>query len=234
MSEMLSSEQVRKHAKARFQMQKDHIRKRLLKYTRKAFRMLPKLDNPRILEVGCGSGVPTMELARLSNGEIICLDINREFLDALVRKTEKAGIQDRVKAIKCSIFDMKFPGKSFDIIWAEGSISIIGFERGLREWKRFIKTNGFLVVHDEKGDIEEKLKQISLCGYELLGYFVLNEDSWWAEYFTPLQKLVFETQTKYANDAKYLGEIQNAQREIDWFKKNPERNSSVFFVMKKK
>ena len=59
---------------ARFQMKKDLVRKRLLKYTRKAFRMLPQMDKPRILDVGCGSGVPTMELARLSNGEIIGLE----------------------------------------------------------------------------------------------------------------------------------------------------------------
>jgi len=50
-----------------FQIQKDLIRERLSKYTRKAFHILPKLDKPRILDIGCGSGVPTMELARLSD-----------------------------------------------------------------------------------------------------------------------------------------------------------------------
>jgi len=48
----------------RFQMRKDNIRKRLLKYTRKTFRMLPQLEKPRILDVGCGSGIPTLELGR--------------------------------------------------------------------------------------------------------------------------------------------------------------------------
>lgn len=72
--------------------------------------------------VSCGSGVPTMELARLSNGEIIGLDINQTLLDVLTRKIEKAGLSDRFKAVKCSIFDMEFPDESFDIIWAEGSL----------------------------------------------------------------------------------------------------------------
>ena len=219
---------------ATLQTDKDLLREGLNKYTRKAFGMLPGMDKPRILDVGCGSGVPTMELARLSNGQIIGLDINQDLLDVLARKIEKAGLLDTVKAVKCSILDMKFPDESFDIIWAEGSISVIGFKRGLQEWKRFLKPNGFMVLHDEKGNITEKLEQISSCGYELLGYFILNADTWWAEYYAPLEKLICETRTKHADDPKVLEALHNAQWEIDMFKKNPKLNSSVFFIMKKR
>lgn len=218
----------------KFQLDKELIREHLNTYTRKAFRMLPEMEKPRILDIGCGSGSPTLELARLSNGEIIGLDINQNLLDVLAEKAEKAGLSDRVKTTNCSIFDMEFPDESFDIIWAEGSIYVIGFERGLQEWKRFLKPNGFMVIHDEKGSITEKLEHISRCGYELLGYFTLDKDIWWAEYFAPLEKLICETQTKHANDPKALREIHNAQREIDMFKRNPESNSSVYFVIRKK
>jgi len=219
---------------ARFQLREDRIRKHLLKYTRKAFRMLPKLDKPRILDVGCGSGVPTMDLARLSNGEIVGLDINQGHLDVLARKIDKAGVSDRVKVINCSILDMEFPKESFDIIWAEGSISVIGFKSGLQKWKQFLKPIGLMVVHDEKGDVEEKLKQISSCGYEVLDYFIVNEDTWWAEYFAPLEKLISGTRTIYANDPEVLESLHNAQWEIDMFKKNPQLNKSVFFIMNKR
>ena len=217
-----------------FQLNKDRLRKRLLKYTRKAFRMLPQLDKPRILDVGCGSGFPTMELARLSQGELIGIDIDQPALDKFTRKIREAGLNDRVQAVNCSIFDMEFPDESFDIIWAEGSMHVIGFERGLKEWKRFLKPNGFIVVHDEKGNITEKLAQISSCGYDLLGYFVLNEDTWRDEYFAPLEKLIGSTRTKRPADPKVLEALQNAQWEIDMFKKDPEGNSSVCFIMKKR
>ena len=220
--------------KARFQIRKDLVRKRLLKYTRKAFRMLPQLNKPRILDVGCGSGVPTIELARLSQGEVIGIDIDQPALDMLTKKIGEAGLSDRVQAVSCSIFDMAFPDESFDIIWSEGSIFVIGFKRGLQEWKRLLKPKGFMVVHDEKGNITEKLEQISSCGYELVGHFILNEDTWWAEYFAPLEKLICETRTKYADDLKVIEALHNAQLEIDMFKKNPERNSSVCFIIKKK
>ena len=62
------------------QIEKDSLRKHLLKYTRKAFRMLPQLNKPRILDMGYGSGVPTLELARLSKGEITGIDIDQRSL----------------------------------------------------------------------------------------------------------------------------------------------------------
>ena len=213
---------------------KDLLREGLIKYTRKAFHMLPKLDKPCILDVGCGSGIPTMELARLSNGQIIGLDINQPLLDRLRRKIEKAGLSDRVKTLKRSMFDMDFLDESFDIIWAEGSISVIGFKRGLKEWRRFLKPNGFLVVHDDIENITEKLEQVSSCGYDLLEHFTLHEDTWWIEYYAPLEKRINEIRTKHTDDPKALVALDNDQREIDMFKKNPKRYGSVFLIMTKR
>ena len=215
-------------------MKKDLIRKHLLKYTRKAFRMLPQMDKPRILDVGCGSGIPTTELARLSNGEIMGIDVDQPALDKFTRKIKAAGLTDRVQVVNCSMLDMDFPDGSFNIIWSEGSIYAIGFERGLREWRRFLKADGFMVVHDEQGNVKEKLEQISNCGYELLGYFILSKETWWTEYFAPLEKLIAESRTRYTDAPKIPEELHRAQREIDMFKKHPERNSSVCFVMKRK
>jgi len=127
---------------------------------------------------------------------------------------------------------MDFPDESFDIIWSEGSIYAIGFERGLLEWRQFLKPGGFMVIHDEQGNVEDKLEQIYNCGYELLGYFTLSKETWWTEYFAPLEKLITESQTRYTDDPKILEEIHQAQEELDMFKKNPERNSSACFVIK--
>jgi ubiquinone/menaquinone biosynthesis C-methylase UbiE len=220
--------------KVRFQSQKDRIRKRLIKYTRKAFCMLPPLDKPRILDIGCGSGVPTVELARLSDGEIIGMDIDQGMLDVLRGNIEKAVLADRVKVINRSLFDMEFPDESFDIIWAEGSINVIGFKKGLQEWKRFLKPGGFMVVHDERGNVREKLEQISACGYDLLGYFEMDEKTWWTEYFVPLEELISGARVKYPDAPGVFEALQDAQREIDMFKEAPELNSSVCFVMQRR
>jgi ubiquinone/menaquinone biosynthesis C-methylase UbiE len=212
---------------------RDRTRRRLLKYTRKAFRMIPKMERPLILDIGCGSGISTQELAKLSRGKVIGIDIDRAALDKFASRVKKAGLTDQIKVMNCSMFDMDFPDRSFDIVWAEGSIHAIGFERGLRRWKQLLKPGGCMVVHDEQGNIKEKLEQIADCDYHLLGYFTLTKETWWTEYFAPLEKLVNETRTKYPYAQSVLEEMQQAQAELDMYRKYPERNSSVCFVMRK-
>jgi len=215
------------------EVNQDHFRENLNKYTRKAFRMLPELEKPRILDIGCGSGVPTIELARLSDGEIIGIDTDESLLEKLGGKIQKEGFSDRVKIKKCSLFEIDFPDESFDIVWAEGSIHIIGFERGLREWKRLLKTNGFLVVHDDIKNMPDKLKKIPNCGYKLINHFSLPEDAWWTEYYKPLEIQIKELRIKYKNDPEALKILKKYQNEIDTVKKNPKGYGCVFHIMQK-
>jgi len=215
------------------EINRDYFREQLSKYTRKAFQLLPELDRPSILDVGCGSGVPTLELARLSEGEIVGLDINQSLLDKLNRKIEEEGFSSRVKSVKCSLFEIDFPDESFDIIWAEGSMWIIGFEKGLKEWNRLLKPNGFLVVHDEIKTVSNKLKKIPSCGYKLVNYFTLPEDAWWTEYYRPLEIRIRELRKKYYNDPEALKTLKKHQNEINMVKKNPRDYGSAFYVMQK-
>jgi len=216
-----------------YEINPDHFRENFNKYIRKAFQMLPELEKPRILDIGCGSGVPTIELAKLSNGEIIGIDIDQSLLDQLNRKIEENGFSNRMKMIKCSLFEIDFPDESFDIIWVEGSIHIIGFEKGLREWNRLLKTNGYLVVHDEVKNISNKLKKIPSCGYKLINYFKLPEDAWWIDYYRPLEIRIKELRTKYKNDPEALKAFKKHQNEIDMVKKNPKEYGSVYYIMQK-
>lgn len=195
--------------------------------------MLPVLEKPRILDVGCGSGVPTIELARVSDGEIIGVDTDEFALKRLSVKIEEEGLSDRVQTKKCSLFDIDFPDEGFDIIWAEGSIHMIGFERGLREWKRLLKSSGFLVVHDEIKNMSDKLEKIPSCGYRLMNHFLLPKDAWWTEYYKPLEIQVKKWIVTYKNDREALKALEEMQNEIDVVKKSPRKYGSVFYVMQK-
>ena len=194
--------------------------------------MLPKIENPHILDIGCGSGVPTIELAKLSDGEIIGIDINQSLLDKLNRRIEEEGLSNRVKTLKRSLFEIDFPDESFDILWAEGSIWIIGFKKGLKEWRRLLKPNGFLVVHDEIKTVSNKLKKIPSYGYKLINHFQLLEDAWWTEYYRPLERRIKELSMKY-KDKEALKILKKHQNEIDMVKRNPKEHSSAFYIMQK-
>jgi len=224
------------------------------RYTRQAYEMLPALREPRILDIGCGSGAPTLELARVSGGQVIGLDVHRPFLDDLSRRAEEAGLADRITAVEGSMLSLDFAEESCDLVWAEGSIFIIGFDRGLVEWRRLIRPGGFLVVHDVawlKTDppaklrefwseaypgirsIPENLAAIPQRGYEVLGHFPMPEDAWWEEYYGPLEKRLVELRETYAGNPEALAVIEESEREIEIYRDHPGWYGSVFFLMRK-
>ena len=212
---------------------RDPFRERLNKYSIKAFRALPTLDRPRVLDIGCGSGVPTIELAKLSNGEIVGIDIDQLELDKFEKKIQDEGLSSRVKAVNCTLFKLDFPDESFDIVWSEGSIFVIGFERGLKEWGRVLKPGGFMVVHDQINDVKNKLTIISKCGYTLLDHFILDFDIWWTDYYGLLEEHLNELREQHSHDPQALQVIKKHQDEIDMVKKHPTRELSVCFIMRK-
>lgn len=208
------------------------LRSALLTYTRKAFASIPEMKRPRILDIGCGSGVPTIELAKLSDGEIIGVDIDQASLDELAENASASGLSHRVRAQRCSLFSLDFPDDAFDIIWAEGVIGIIGFERGLREWRHFLKGNGFMVIHDDLRMHEEKLRLIPQCGYTLVDHFPLPDDAWWKEYYKPLEEKISVLRA-HGDDPELIEAIKKYQNEINTYKENPDAFRSIFYIVQK-
>jgi len=223
-------------------------------YTRQAFTMLPAMETPRILDVGCGTGPATLELAKLSDGTVIAIDTHRPYIDRLQRKAEQRGLQGRVQTRHRSMLDMEFPDGSFDLIWAEGSIYIIGFERGLREWHSLLRPGGFMAVHDvvwlqpdppkeirdywqemypDIASVDERIESIRRQGYRLLGHFTLPEQAWWDEYYGPLEQRIGLLRGKYADDPDALAVLAQEQREVDMYRRYSAWYGSAFFVMQK-
>ena len=129
---------------------------------------------------------------------------------------------------------MDFPDENFDIIWAEGSISAIGFETSLEQLRRFLTHNGFLVIHDDITDITKKLKLISNYNYRLISRFKISHKEWWLEYYAPLEKLIQGFHNNYLNDYKLIKELNKEQVEIDRIKSNPTLFGSMFYIIKRK
>jgi ubiquinone/menaquinone biosynthesis C-methylase UbiE len=211
----------------------EQVRTAFLKYTLKAFLRLPRLEKPRILDIGCGSGVPTLELAKLSDGEVTGIDIDQSCIDEFNRKIREEELSNRVKAINLSLSEMKFPDETFDVIWSEGVIRTIGFERSLKEWRRLLKQNGYLVIHYQMGRVADALSRIPQHGYRLEDTVQLPADAWWTEFYKPLEEKMGVLLHKYGNSSDALKLLEQYKSEMDMVKKDPLNFRSAFYIMQK-
>ena len=225
-----------------------------LSFTRKAFQMLPKLDSPRIIDIGCGQGRATLELARLSDGQVVGLDIDQAALEVLSRKIEEEGLTEHVQAVRGSMFALDFPDESFDLVWSEGALNIIGFEKGLREWRRLVRPNGFLVAHEgawlrpdppqaivhrwqtvfpEISSIPEYIEQLPRHGYRPIGHFALPDDFWWLNYYALIEERIQKLRQTYAGDQACQNVLDQEQHEVDLYREHRQWYGSAFLVMQK-
>ncbi len=161
----------------------------------------------KIADIGCGTGAPTRVLARELDAQITAIDFLPEFLARLERAARKSGLASRIETMAISMDALPFADGELDAIWSEGAIYNLGFETGVRQWRRFLKPGGILAVSEitwltdrrpreleshwqrEYPQIDTapaKMKILQDEGYTLIGYFVLPEHCWLENYYRPL------------------------------------------------
>lgn len=208
-----------------------------------------------ILDIGCGVGTHTFLLAKyFPEANIIAIDNNPEFINALNNTANLYGLSERVKGICMSMFEMTFQDESFDLIWSEGAIYITGFTKGLSDWKRYLKHGGHLVCSEiswlvnnpspenqafwqaeyaEMATIETKLVQASEIGYRYISHFVCPEEDWTENYYNPIEKNIEQMKRKYVSDKAAQQVIDMLEQEIDLYRRFGHEYSYVFYILQK-
>ena len=101
-----------------------------------------------IADIGCGTGASTLLLARLLEAHITAVDFFQDFLEVLEVKADNLNLTEKISTLACAMDDLPFADEEYDIIWSEGAIYNIGFEKGIKDWNRFLKKGGLLVVSE--------------------------------------------------------------------------------------
>ncbi|MGC9367435.1 MAG: methyltransferase domain-containing protein [bacterium] len=204
----------------------DRYREKLVKYTLKALNKIPKIDHPIILDIGCGTGVPSIALlGEIDDAFVVAVDQDEESLSWFRQKIDKLGFTERLKLIQASFFQTEKYRQKFDLILAEGILHIVGFQSGFLILKEMLENNGYMIIHDEKKDIQKKKNIFKLNNFKIIDCFELDRNIWWNDYFKCLKMLIGDLDEK-----KLFKEEMNYIRE---FEKNPEQFESVYFVLKK-
>ncbi len=223
--------------------------------TRRALRALPFLSaKKRILDIGCGAGVQTLDLARACDAQLTAVDVHPPFLETLARQAEEAGLAHRITAEVGDMCALDYPSAAFDVIWSEGSIFIVGFAKGLAAWRRLLAPGGYLVVSElcwlvddppaevraffgDEGaaaaEVGARRADIVAAGYTLLEDFVLPEVGWWENYYVPLAASLERFRERHADDPEALAVAARSELEIEIYRKYPGSFGYVFFVMQR-
>ena len=156
----------------------------------KAFTYVQKIDHSQILDIGCGTGVPTLWLAENLNGLITAIDIDGCALEWLKKKTISLHFENKINIINTSFFDFNPLIEHYDLILAEGFLNIIGFEQGFLSIIKMLRNGGYFIIHDEFKNHEAKCDFINGNHCTLTGTLFLVESVWWNDYYKQLENMI--------------------------------------------
>lgn len=206
-----------------------------------------------IADLGCGTGGQTVVLAQHSEASIVALDLFPAFLDKLSAKALSLGLSERISCVEGSMDNLPFKEGEFDVIWCEGAIYNIGFRKGISEWKKFLKSGGYIAVtescwltNDRPSEIENfwvdaypeidtvphKMQQLQDAGYLSVAAFVLPSYCWTKNFYEPqlyAQEVFLKSHPENPAAAELVG---NMRHEADMYSKYGRFYGYVFFVAK--
>ncbi len=209
---------------------------------------------PSVLDLGCGVGGQTLQLAELTSGSIVALDSHAPSIERLKAAVAARGLSQRVSAI---VGNMTCPGQpleAFDLIWSEGALYNIGLRDALRVCHALLRPGGYLAFteavwrkenpppevkasfdldYPTMGWLDDALAAIRDCGFELVGHFALPDEAWWDDFYTPMEARIVKLRGKYAGDIEASAILDRLAEEPEMHRRHADFYAYEFFVARR-
>lgn len=215
--------------------------------------LLPQGKNLQIADLGCGTGKQTAVLAQALDAHITAVDLLPQMIQGLKERIANKEYRDKITPLLGTMESLPFPDESLDIIWAEGSIYHMGFEKGLSQWRKHLHKGGFVAVteccwlSDQRPDdtkwftdnfteidtIYNKCHILQNCGYSPIAQFILPSECWVENYYKPMSKHIEEYALLHKNNPTADMFLSALRTEIEQYRRYSQYYGYVFFITKK-
>lgn len=193
-------------------------------------------------------------LAKEPDAHMVAIDFRPGFLKALVQRAGAGGLASRIETLRAGMGALPFQAASLDTLWAEGAICNIGFGKGVRAWRRFLKPGGIPAVSEltrltgerpakltqhwnnqypEVATASAKFAVLEADGYAPLGYFALPERCWSDNHYRRLEAQFEPFLARHAGSEAARAIVASEEAETGLCKEFPAYVSYGFYIAKK-
>ncbi len=183
---------------------------------------------PAVLDLGCGVGGQTLHLADLTSGSIVALDSHAPSIERLRATVAVRGLAERIQPMVGDMAKPRLQPASFDLVWSEGALYNIGIENALCVCRVLLRPGGYLAFTDAvwrkenpppevkasfeddyptMGHVPDVLAAIERSGFWLIDHFILPDEAWWDDFYTPMEIRIEELRGKYKDDDEALAKL---------------------------
>ena len=206
----------------------------------------------RVLDLGVGHGRTTFALAQaLPDARITAVEIHAPFVERISQCASETAVADRVHALCGDMAKINVAAESIDLVWAEGSIYVVGMERALATWRPWLRPGGCVAFSDFvqwTGNLSKEARafwaveypdmapevavwsRAEAAGYRVVSSFRMPKEAHDA-YYVPLEARVAELAgCADTGVRRVLGDIR---KEIDVVRRFSEEAGYTFFVLQR-
>ncbi|MBW1798202.1 MAG: class I SAM-dependent methyltransferase [Deltaproteobacteria bacterium] len=136
-------------------------------------------EGMKVLDIGCAMGFFSLPLARVVGqaGKVICVDVQEKMIESLKKRSEKAGLSDRIETRICDHNSLGLDDLKEEIDFAFASAVVHEVPDGpgfFSEICETIKPAGKFLVIEPKGHVSEKDFEKTISVAEQNGFKAIN------------------------------------------------------------
>lgn len=226
------------------------------------------VSGPAVIDIGCGPGRQTLDLLDITDdigASITAVDTYPPFLEQLADEAARRGFADkptgehdppenrrsRLTTVAADMNTLPFQDATFDAIWSEGAIYLMGFETGLQGWRRLLRPGGGIALTELSwltenppaeartfweeaypgvATVDTNLATLRRCGYRVVTHFTLPAQDWWNGYYAPLKENARRFSEKYRGNETAEQVLSMEQTEMDLFARHWKSYGYVFYI----